>query len=199
MIYFRSIALRWAYPCVCRADPCRWSRRQYGIDLSPWIRGGFALWCEECRSDRLIPVRTERIRQYLLQNHPGMVHPRIHGADLIRQWVKCRNQGFIPVHTGQILNSPRKFLRLRSVYFHLKIPWQNQYVSSFWNVFCGWHFLVIFFTIFAKKEMQVAPLSRFVSLSWHSFLLALFQGFALDQCVVFSRAVIRFGMFAVVK
>ena len=145
MIHFRSIALRWAYPCVCRADPYRWSRRQYEIDLSPWIRGGFALWCEECRSDRLIPVRTERIRQYLLQNHPGMVHPRIHGADLIRQWVKCRNQGFIPVHTGQILNSLRKFLRLRSSCSRLKIPWQNQYVSSFWNAFCGWHFLVIFY------------------------------------------------------
>ena len=56
-----------------------------------------------------------------------------------------------------------------------------------------------FFTIFAKKRDAGGTSFSFRFLIMTLFLLALFQGFALDQCVVFSRAVIRFGMFAVVK
>ena len=67
------------------------------------------------------PCTRGRIRQYLLQNHPGMAHPRVHGTDArtIRKKSCCMGSSpcirgrrqrtdatstgtrFIPVYTGQ--------------------------------------------------------------------------------------------------
>lgn len=103
-------------------------------DLSPYARGRSLYKFLESFSYGFIPVRTGQILKNSKNYVPIDSSPYARGGRTGKTQIAARDR-FIPAHTGQTLNPPRKPLRLRSSCSHLKIPWQSQYVSSFWNAF----------------------------------------------------------------
>lgn len=132
-------------------------------DLSPYARGRSLYKFLESFSYGFIPVRTGQILKNSKNYVPIDSSPYARGGRTGKTQIAARDR-FIPAHTGQTLNPPRKPLRLRSSCSHLKIPWQSQYVSSFWNAFLRITHFGHFRCFFCKKEMPAAPLSQFVFL-----------------------------------
>ena len=69
------------------------------------------------------------MRQYLLQNHPGMAHPRVRGADLQMYLTEYRDWGSSPYIRGRYRIPQGDFHAWQAIAsLRLELPQQNQYV-----------------------------------------------------------------------
>ena len=75
------------------------------------------MWCEECRSDRLIPVYMGQMAEFPYLLCETRVHPRVYGADYFFYCRWMNQLWLIPVRTGQMLNLSGRFPYLSSYCF----------------------------------------------------------------------------------